>query len=64
MTGWVMTALLSYKLQSQFQKSNGMLPGQIFVRRERELYVKLCYVVLKSKTGPHPFVVSQLEISN
>lgn len=39
-----MTALLSYKLQSRFDNSNGLLPGQIFVRRERELYVKLCYI--------------------
>lgn len=43
-TVWVMTALLGYKLQSQFDNSNGMLPGQIFVRRERKLYVKLYYI--------------------
>lgn len=41
LTAWGMTVLWSYKLQSQFDNSNGMLPGQIFVRRERKLYVKL-----------------------
>lgn len=40
-TAWVMTALLSYKLQSRFDNGNGVLPGQIFVRRERKLYVKI-----------------------
>lgn len=36
-----MTALLSYKLQAQFDNSNGALPGRILVRREREPYVRL-----------------------
>lgn len=43
-TVWVMTALLSYKLRSQFDNCNGVLPGQIFVRRKRKLYVKLCRI--------------------
>lgn len=40
-TAWVMTVLSSYKLHSQFDNSNGVLPGQIFVRCEGKLYVKL-----------------------
>lgn len=34
-----MTALLRSEPQSQFDNSNGMLPGQIVVRCERKLYV-------------------------
>lgn len=39
-----MTVLLSYKLQSQFDISNSVLPGQVLSRRDWTLYVKLFYL--------------------
>lgn len=46
-----MTALLSYKLQAQFDNSSGALPRQILVRREREPYVRLDSVCWMWCTG-------------
>lgn len=42
-----MTTLSSYKRHPQFENSNVVLPGQIFVRCKKRLYVK--HLMLKSK---------------